>query len=152
MGVEIERKFLVKGTEWKTGDGVPIRQGYLNREKERTIRVRIAGPQAFITIKGITQRSSRAEFEYEIPVSDAEELLSLCEGLTIEKARYTVVHTGTAWEIDEFSGVNTGLIIAEVELQSEDEEFNKPPWLAKEVTNDFRYYNANLSASPYSIW
>jgi CYTH domain-containing protein len=151
MGVEIERKFLVTGTEWKTGDGVPIRQGYLNRDKERTIRVRIAGLRAFIAIKGITRGSSRAEFEYEIPVSDAEELLPICEGMIIEKTRYTIAHAGSTWEIDEFSGANSGLVIAEIELQSVDEVFRKPLWLGKEVTDDVRYYNANLSLNGNSI-
>ena len=152
MGVEIERKFLVCGNEWKKGEGVSIRQGYINRDKERTVRVRIAGSQAFITIKGITRGSSRTELEYEIPVSDAEELLTICEGMIIEKTRYTVAHAGTRWGIDEFGGANSGLIIAEVELQCEDEVFDKPPWFGGEVTGDVRYYNSNLVEQSYSNW
>lgn len=147
MGIEIERKFLVRGSAWKTSDGVYVRQGYLNRDTERTVRVRIAGDKAFLTIKGITRNRKRSEFEYEIPVPDAEELLNLCEGPVIEKVRHTVIRTDATWEVDEFHGANTGLVIAEIELQSEDERFEKPPWLGEEVTDNPRYYNVNLPAN-----
>lgn len=152
MGVEIERRFLVQGDAWKTGKAETVRQGYLNPDKDRTVRVRIAGSTAFLTVKGITRNRTRSEFEYEIPVSDAQELLSLCEGLIIEKVRYTVVHAGARWEIDEFRGANAGLVIAEIELQSEDEIFERPSWLGEEVTDDAHYYNANLVKYPYSRW
>lgn len=152
MAIEIERKFLVCGMAWKEGEGVSIRQGYLSSVPERTVRVRTAGKRAFLTIKGITRNRTRSEFEYEIPVADAEELLNICEGVIIEKTRYTVAHADTTWEIDEFHGANAGLVIAEIELQSENEMFDKPPWLDKEVTEDPRYYNANLAIGPYSTW
>ena len=116
MATEIERKFLVVGEGWRTGQGIRFIQGYLNRDKERTVRVRIAGAKAFITIKGITIGATRAEFEYEIPVAETEQLLKLCDGPLIEKTRHVVVYTGTTWEIDEFHGANAGLVVAEVEL------------------------------------
>ncbi len=106
MATEIERKFLVQGAPWRKGSGVPFIQGYLNRDKERTVRVRIAGGKAFLTIKGLTQGASRAEFEYEIPVSDAQQLLKLSDGPLIRKNRYVVVHEGSTWEVDEFQGDN----------------------------------------------
>jgi len=152
MGTEIERKFLVQGTQWRNGTGVRFTQGYLNRDKERTVRVRVAGDKAFLTIKGLTRGASRAEFEYKIPVEDAEELLGLCEGPIIEKDRYRVVHEGATWEVDEFFGENAGLVVAEIELTSEGQSFSRPPWLGAEVTDDRRYYNSSLATHPYCDW
>jgi CYTH domain-containing protein len=152
MGTEIERKFLVQGTQWRQGNGVPFSQGYLNRDKERTVRVRIAGDKAFLTIKGISRGAARAEFEYEIPVADAGELLKLSDGPVIQKTRYVVVHDSSKWEVDEFDGDNAGLVVAEIELTSEDQPFTRPPWLGNEVTHDSRYFNSSLTTHPYSKW
>jgi adenylate cyclase len=149
MAIEIERKFLVQGTPWRSGSGVRLSQGYLNRDKERTVRVRIAGEKAFLTIKGVTQGASRAEFEYEIPVPDAQQLLKLSDGPIIQKNRYVIVHEGSTWEVDEFLGDNAGLVLAEIELKSEDQSFSRPPWLGAEVTQDRRYYNSSLASHPY---
>ena len=152
MATEIERKFLVRGTPWRSGSGVRFSQGYLNRDKERTVRVRIAGGKAFLTIKSVTQGASRAEFEYEIPVPDAEQLMKLSDGPIIQKNRYVIVHEGSTWEVDEFLGDNAGLVIAEIELKSEDQSFSRPPWLGAEVTHDRRYYNSSLAGHPYVEW
>ncbi len=152
MPAEIERKFLVNGSEWRGVNGVRCIQGYLNRDKERTVRVRIAGEKAFLTIKGVTRGAMRAEYEYEIPVADAEELLKLCDGPLIEKTRHTFAYAGMIWEIDEFHAENDGLVVAEVELEKEDQPFERPGWLGQEVTGDARYYNSNLSKSPYCTW
>ncbi|MBL0726267.1 CYTH domain-containing protein [Piscinibacter sp. HJYY11] len=152
MGVEIERKFLVVGAAWRQGAGVRFSQGYLNRDKDRTVRVRIAGEQAFITIKGRTKGASRAEFEYEIPIKDGQELLLLCERPLIEKVRRVIAHDGSTWEVDEFLGENAGLVVAEVELQSESQPFTHPEWLGEEVTHDPRYFNSSLSKHPYGRW
>jgi CYTH domain-containing protein len=153
MGTEIERKFLVREGSWRGGQAVGFRQGYLNTAKERIVRVRTIGDRGYLTIKGITVGASRLEFEYEIPVADAEELLDeLCEKPLIEKNRYTVEHGGLAWEVDEFLGENQGLVVAEVELQSEDQRYERPEWLGNEVTGDPRYFNSNLIANPYTRW
>ncbi len=152
MSTEIERKFLVSGTNWRTATGQRISQGYLNRDKHRTVRIRIAGPQAFMTVKGISKGATRAEFEYEIPVEDAEAMLALCDGPLIEKVRHLVVHEGLTWEVDEFLGENAGLIVAEVELVSEDQVVTLPTWVTKEVTTDPRYFNSALATNPYSKW
>jgi CYTH domain-containing protein len=154
VGTEIERKFLVTGDSWRGGGTSAVfRQGYLSTVKERTVRVRAAGDKGVLTIKGITVGASRAEFEYAIPVEDADTMLDeLCEVPIIEKTRDIVEVDGTTWEIDEFGGVNEGLIVAEVELDSPDEEFTRPDWLGDEVTDDPRYFNANLVAHPYTEW
>jgi adenylate cyclase len=152
MPAEIERKFLVSGTDWRTSNGQRISQGYLNRNKYRTVRVRIAGSKAFLAVKGITTGAVRAEFEYEIPLADAEALLKLCDGPLIEKVRHRVQHEGLTWEIDEFLGENAGLVVAEVELVSEDQKFARPPWVTKEVTTDARYFNSSLATRPFSLW
>jgi CYTH domain-containing protein len=152
VATEIERKFLVTGTAWRQPDAIRFCQGYLNRDKERTVRVRLAGEQAFLTIKGITRGMSRAEFEYAIPVADAEQLLQLCHTPLINKMRHIVLHNGTRWEVDEFLGENAGLVVAEVELEREDQPFDRPDWLGGEVTDDPRYYNSNLASNPYSKW
>ncbi len=154
MGREIERKFLVREDgAWRQAGGTLYRQGYLNTTKERTVRVRTIGQQAYLTIKGITIGASRLEFEYQIPVQDANQMLDeLCEKPLIEKKRYQVEHGGRVWEVDQFFGDNQGLIVAEVELESEDQTFPKPDWVAQEVTDDPRYFNANLVQHPYSQW
>jgi adenylate cyclase len=152
MATEIERKFLVHGTEWRQGVPVHLCQGYLSRDKERTVRVRIAGERAYLTIKGSSRGASRAEFEYEIPLRDAEELLTLCDRPPVEKNRYTVEHAGAVWEIDEFLGANAGLVVAEIELDREAQEFERPGWVSSEVTDDPRYFNSSLSSAPYPTW
>jgi CYTH domain-containing protein len=152
MSTEIERKFLVVGNDWKSGTGVPFSQGYLNADKQRTVRVRIAGNKGFLTIKGMTQGISRAEFEYEIPVADAEQLLKLCDGPLIQKVRYLVSYKGSLWEVDEFFGDNAGLVVAEIELESEAQLFERPDWVGKEVSDDVRYFNSSLAKHPFSQW
>lgn len=153
MAEEIERKFLVEGDEWRAlGVGEVFRQGYLSTVKERTVRIRAVGEQAWITIKGLTVGATRAEFEYPIPLSDAEQMLALCEQPIIEKTRHVVDFGGLRWEVDEFRGVNHGLIVAEVELDDPDQPIELPDWIGAEVTDDPRYYNANLIAHPYSVW
>ena len=153
MGTEIERKFLVKEGSWREAAAETYRQGYLSTVKERTVRVRTIGDKGYLTIKGISVGASRLEFEYEIPVADAEELLDcLCEKPLIEKNRYKLDHGGLTWEVDVFFGDNEGLVVAEVELQSENQVFEKPDWVTEEVTHDPRYFNANLISNPYSGW
>ena len=152
MSSEIERKFLVSGSDWRTINGQRIVQGYLNRDKHRTVRIRLAGRTAYLTVKGITTGASRAEFEYQIPVNDAEEMLKLCDGPIIEKVRHCVAHGGLTWEVDEFFGDNAGLIVAEVELENEHQVFDFPNWVTKEVTTDSRYFNSNLAKHPFSKW
>jgi adenylate cyclase len=156
LGAEIERKFLVRNLAVLDGlVGTHIRQGYLSVDPERSVRVRVSGPQAFLTVKGIGSESgaSRAEFEYEIPISDAEELLgSLALRPQIDKIRYRKSVGGLAWEIDVFAGENEGLVVAEVELPSETTEVVLPDWLGREVTGDVRYYNAYLVSHPYRGW
>lgn len=152
MAVEIERKFLVNGEAWKSSSALLIRQGYLNRDPLRTVRVRVAGEDAWMTIKGLTTGATRAEFEYTIPRADADALLELCEKPILEKNRHHVQHEGRTWEVDEFLGDNAGLVIAEVELEREDDIVNLPPWVKCEVTHDPRYYNSNLSITPFKTW
>ena len=152
MGIEIERKFLVSGDAWRQAPATAYAQGYLNRDKQRTVRVRIAEGSAWLTIKGANQGARRAEFEYPIPVADAEQLLALCDGPLVRKLRRVIVHAGATWEVDEFQGDNAGLVVAEIELASEDQAFEAPPWLGPEVTHDARYFNSNLAAAPFSTW
>ncbi len=154
MGKEIEKKFLITGEEWrKLAEGVSYRQGYLSTVKERTVRVRTIGKTGYLTIKGLTVGATRLEYEYEISVSDSNEMLDeLCEKPIIEKNRYKVEFDGLIWEIDEFFGENEGLVYAEVELTSEDQEIKKPAWIGDEVTGDPRFFNSNLIAHPYSKW
>jgi len=154
MGVEIERKFLLANEGWR-GQGHPtlMRQGYLVADPVRTVRVRIEGERAVITIKGKSTGASRGEWEYEIPVPDAIELLDgLCEQPQVEKIRHRIAHAGHTWEVDEFLGLNAGLVVAEIELGAEDEAFAKPDWIGAEVTGDKRYYNSSLIRMPYSQW
>jgi CYTH domain-containing protein len=152
MATEIERKFLVVGKDWRAAPGIEISQGYLNRDKERTVRVRVEGERAALAIKGITRGATRAEFEYEIPRGDAEQLLALCERPLVRKVRYRIPHQGLVWEVDEFLDENQGLVVAEVELQRESQAFAKPHWVGAEITDDPRYYNANLSTNPFKTW
>jgi len=154
MGIEIERKFLPAGDGWR-GQGTPtlMRQGYLVADAVRTVRVRIEGERAVITVKGKSSGISRGEWEYEIPLADAAELLDgLCEQPLVEKVRHRIAHAGHVWEVDEFLGLNAGLVVAEIELASEDEAFEKPEWVGAEVTGEKRYYNSNLIRLPYSRW
>ena len=155
MPQEIERKFLVAG-DFKpfARKAIRITQGYLCSVPERTVRVRIKGDRGFITIKGIGSASgaSRYEWEKEIPVAEALELLQICEPGVIDKMRYLVEVGEHTYEVDEFYGDNEGLTLAEVELTSEDEVFEKPEWLGKEVTGDVKYYNSMLMKNPYKTW
>ena len=152
MGVEIERKFLTLGEDWKQGQAQFISQGYLNRDKLRTVRVRIAGGEAWLTIKGKSEGATRSEFEYPIPLDDARQLLKLCDGPRVEKYRWRVPQGTLVWEIDEFLGENAGLVVAEIELASEDQVFDKPAWVGIEVTDDPRYFNSSLAARPFKSW
>ena len=154
MATEIERKYLVEGTEWRQpGAGAEFRQGYLSTVKERTVRVRLAGDRGFLTVKGITVGAARTEFEYEIPADDARFMLAdLCEQPIVEKTRYLIDWEGMTWEVDEFLGDNAGLVVAEVEMDDPDAEIALPPWIGEEVTDDHRYFNSNLVARPYSTW
>jgi adenylate cyclase len=154
MGIEIERKFLVVGDGWKQqGQGTLIRQGYICSDPGRIVRVRIDGALAMLTIKGKTEGISRGEWEYAIPLNDAEQLLlGLCEKPLIEKKRTRIPYVGFVWEVDEFFGDNAGLVVAEIELQSETQEFAKPDWLGAEVSHDRRYANANLFKHPFQRW
>lgn len=155
MGQEIERKFLLKNDNWRKDAGVAVsyRQGYISTAKERTVRVRIRGDQGFLTIKGVSRGICRTEFEYEIPLLDATEMLDqLCDRPLIEKQRYIVNASGVVFEIDVFSGENEGLVLAEVELKSEDQTFPIPDWLGNEVSDDPRYFNSNLSRNPCCNW
>lgn len=154
MGIEIERKFLVRDDSWKAlGRGALLRQGYLSSAAERIVRVRIEGDVAMLTIKGRSSGATRGEWEYPIPLADAQDFLDrLCERPIIEKKRYRIAHEGMTWEVDEFLGENAGLVVAEIELETEDQAFAKPAWVGEEVTQDTRYFNANLLRHPYTSW
>jgi adenylate cyclase len=154
MGVEIERKFLTRSQAWRTlGTPTLLRQGYLSTDPARVVRVRIAGTLAFLTIKGKSVGATRGEWEYPIPVAEAAELLdTLCQQPLIEKLRYRIAVGAHVWEVDEFLGINAGLVVAEIELASEDTAFALPDWIGAEVTHDARYFNSNLLRHPYSTW
>jgi adenylate cyclase len=155
MAIEIERKFLVADESWRTAVSRTrrIRQGYLSNNGVSSVRVRCAGDdRAFLTIKSAEQGARRQEFEYTIPVADAEALLALCEGNIVEKLRHDVLHGGLTWEVDEFLGANQGLVIAEVELARVDQVIDRPAWLGSEVTSEQRYYNAGLARRPFNSW
>ncbi|MDQ7970603.1 MAG: CYTH domain-containing protein [Oxalicibacterium faecigallinarum] len=154
MSVEIERKFLVVGDAWKSlGTATTLRQGYLSSHPDRVVRVRVEGQTATLTIKGKNQGISRGEWEYDIPLEEANALLSnLCERPLIEKMRTRITHAGMVWEVDAFSGDNAGLVVAEIELESETQRFDKPDWIGAEVSDDPRYFNANLLKHPFSKW
>jgi len=153
MATEIERKFIARPQDYAAlGHGRQLRQGYLSRDKKATVRVRIDDNRAMLTIKGSTQGISRAEYEYEIPMADAINLLTLCDGPLIEKTRYDITFAGHVFEVDVFEGDNAGLIVAEVELQHVDERVELPDWIEREVSGDARYYNSNLATNPYCNW
>ena len=153
MSKEIERKFLVNKNLFKPESEYQyIAQGYLSSTPERTVRVRIKNNRGYLTVKGKNTGISRSEFEYEIPEDDAKELLELCEPSIIVKRRYILNFEDSIWEVDIFEGDNEGLIVAEIDLKSEDEHFNKPDWLGEEVSFDKKYYNSNLSKFPYKLW
>jgi adenylate cyclase len=152
--VEIERKFLVDTSKWRPSvPGIEFRQGYLSSVRHRVVRVRIAGNKGWLTIKGLSVGITRNEFEYEIPVTDASVLLeNLCERPIIAKTRYREQVGDRVWEVDVFHGDNEGLVVAEIELGSEDERFDKPEWATRDVSDDPRYFNNNLIAKPYKDW
>lgn len=155
MGIEIERKFLVSNDSWREAAsvGIPIKQGYLVGGKEASVRVRLQGDEANLNIKSATLGVRRQEFEYPVPLEDAEILLTtLCQRPIIEKTRYLVTYANKQWEIDVFEGDNAGLIVAELELHDESEQYEPPPWLGEEVSDDPRYYNTCLSQHPYKEW
>lgn len=154
MAKEIERKFLVAHQAWRESVNTihVYRQGYLSYDSERTVRVRATEVTGYLTIKGITEGLTRDEFEYEIPLADALALLQLCERPAIEKKRYIVPNGAHVWEVDVFEGVNEGLVLAEIELGSEDEAFDKPNWLGNEVSGDRKYSNSALSLHPFKDW
>ena len=153
MGIEIERKFLVEGDAWRVGASPSrIVQGFLSRDPERIVRVRLRDGEAFLTIKAKGSGLARVEVEVAIPAEEARQLLPLCLPPLIEKTRHLVPWAGHLWEIDEFYGDNAGLVVAEVELAAEDEIFERPPWLGQEVSEDFRYSNAALSERPWRDW
>ena len=155
MPTETEHKYLVKHERWKKispEKSIEIKQGYLLTDPEKTIRVRTKNGKGFFTIKGKTNKSSRPEFEYEIPLEDAEELIRKFCSAVVEKTRHLVHFEGKLWEVDEFKGANRGLIVAEIELKDEDEKYALPEWVDKNVTEDPRYANSNLSVNPFSSW
>ena len=161
MGIEIERKFLVAGDGWRAAahEVIPMAQGYINDigamdngTQKASVRVRIQGDEAFLNLKSRELGRSRQEFDYPIPVADARDLLELCVGGLIDKRRHLVRHAGHLWEVDEFLGDNAGLVVAEIELDSVDEAFERPAWIGTEVTELERYYNLALAAHPYSQW
>lgn len=154
MGLEIERKFLLKNDGWRgLAKGSSYRQGYLNSEKGRTVRVRTVEQDGFLTIKGPSSGGVRLEYEYPIPYQDALEMLELlCLKPLVEKLRYKIEYQGFIWEVDEFRGDNEGLIFAEIELAAPDQEFALPDWIGREVTGDPRYYNSNLGRNPFRNW
>lgn len=154
MALEIERKYLVADDSWRDNNpaGTRMSQGYLSRDSGRTVRVRLAGEKAWLTIKGAAEGISRAEFEYEIPPADASELLGLCVPAVIDKTRYRIPFGGHVWEVDVFHGENEGLVVAEVELGDEAEMPELPPWVDQEVSADRRYANSCLSEMPFKVW
>ncbi len=156
MAREIERKFLVEQTDenaaWRGSESVSIRQGYLSFDKHRTVRIRVSNHRAWLTVKGISNGATRDEFEYEVPFADGEAMLKLCEESIIEKRRFDFKAGNLTWEIDEFAGDNSGLVIAEIELESESQTIEIPEWAGQEVTDDTRYFNANLARRPYKFW
>ena len=155
MGIEIERKFLVRNEGWRpqAGAGQPMRQGYIGGMDKASVRVRQAGDRAWLNIKGATLGIQRREYEYQIPLDDGAEILAeLCSGALIEKTRFEVPVGDHVWEIDVFEGANAGLVVAEIELESPEEDFQRPDWLGEEVSGDPRYYNACLVDRPWSEW
>jgi adenylate cyclase len=155
MAVEIERKFRVSSDAWRATvrRSTLLRQGYLANTERASVRVRVDGQHGWLSVKAMRAGTTRDEYEVQIPLSDAREMLDrLCEGLPIEKWRHIVEHGGRSWEIDEFLAENAGLVIAELELESEDAAFERPAWLGQEVTDEERYYNVRLSQRPFRHW
>lgn len=161
MGIEIERKFLVTGDDWRAAAHavIPMAQGYINDTasiesgaQKASVRVRIQGDAAFLNMKSREIGHTRQEFDYPIPVDDARALLALCVGGLIDKRRHLVEHGGLVWEVDEFLGDNAGLVVAEVELEQADQAIALPDWVGEEVTDQVRYYNLALAANPYTRW
>ncbi len=155
MVVEIEHKYLVKREQWEKivpHKSLEIKQAYLLTDPDKTIRVRTKGEQGFLTIKGKTVNSSRLEFEYEIPIADANELISKFSSGVIIKIRHLVMENGHTWEVDEFKDLNEGLMVAEIELTSEEEKYALPSWIGENVTDDLKYANSNLSIHPFTKW
>lgn len=154
MGIEIERKFLVTGDGWRSlAVGTVYRQGYLVSGEGVTVRVRLAGDTGYLTIKGATEGISRSEYEYVIPIADAAEMLdTLCDRPLIEKVRYRFVQNGLTWEVDEFTGANQGLVLAEVELHDPNQIVQLPDWVGEEVSHDPRYFNVYLAKNPFPSW
>ncbi len=161
MGIEIERKFLVTGEGWRAAAHavIPMAQGYINDQaamdsgaQKASVRVRIQGDAAYLNLKSRELGHTRQEFDYPVPVEDARALLALCVGGLIDKRRHLVNHGGLLWEVDEFLGDNAGLVVAEVELTSADQAFDKPEWAGTEVTDELRYYNLALASRPYAQW
>jgi adenylate cyclase len=155
MATEIERKFLVRSDAWRAHahHQQRLQQGYLASSERGSVRVRIGGDAAYLNIKGATVGPSRLEFEYAVPLEDAQQILrELCRRPIIEKTRYLVQHRDQEWEIDVFEGDNAGLVVAEIELEAEDQTVAIPDWAGEEVTNDARYYNSNLAITPFSRW
>ncbi len=161
MGIEIERKFLVTGDGWRAAADtvVAMAQGYLSGPPsmaaggaKASVRVRVQGDAAFLNIKSVQLGASRQEFEYPVPVDEGRALLALCSGGIVDKRRHYVRHAGHLWEVDEFLGDNAGLVVAEIELQREDEPFEKPEWAGADVTEQARYYNLVLASRPYAQW
>ncbi|KMN83317.1 adenylate cyclase [Chromobacterium sp. LK11] len=153
MAVEIERRFVVVGDAWRgLAPGVQYRQGYLSVEKERTVRVRVVGDQAWLTLKSNISNVSRHEFEYPVPLADAQTIMAAMCPMVVDKLRHRIEHGGFIWEVDEFFGDNAGLVLAEIELPDESTPFDQPAWIGEEVTEDGHYTNAYLSKNPYSRW
>ncbi|WP_395746776.1 CYTH domain-containing protein [Prosthecobacter sp.] len=153
MPTEIERKYLIKPGQWQPASpGRRMTQGYLSRDPDRTVRVRVVGAEAFMTVKSRRTGITRTEIEFPIPLEHARDLLQLCHQPLIDKTRHEVMHAGMLWEVDVFHGANDGLIVAEIELPSEDTAFEKPAWIGDEVSHDLRYTNSNLCAVPFSQW
>lgn len=155
MPVEIERKFLVQGDDWRAAveRSEFYRQGYLAGSKRCSVRVRVGGARAWLGLKGRVSDTVRREYEYAIPLHEANEILDeLCEEGRVEKRRHWVPYAGRQWEVDEFTGANAGLVVAELELDDEDEVFSRPPWLGREVTDDARFLNTSLALRPWSAW
>jgi len=155
MNIEIERKFLVNKKRWASlvkPLGIKCRQTYLSSNPDKVVRIRTLGEKGFITIKGKQKGLSRAEFEYEIPIEDANEMIDLFGTNIIDKTRYNIQYKNMLWEVDVFENSNNGLIVAEIELNHEDESFEKPEWIDKEVSNEIKYYNSNLHKNPFKTW
>ena len=155
MAIEIERKFLLRDTRWRAEvqRSADMRQGYLAGSERCSIRVRVSGSEAHLNIKSATLGITRSEFEYAVPLADAEDMLNtLCGPQQLHKTRHYVRHQGHEWEVDEFHGANAGLVVAELELETSDEHFARPEWLGEEVSDDPRYYNSRLVEQPYSTW